>query len=310
MIELPPNCPLDEAATRLGRRVCVWATASVEDLLRSRLPWPVQTGRAPAIGEGTEWLLVAGGGTLIDKAKVLRLGSSGLKLAALATIWGSGAEASPIAVLNGGANKIIRVAPELRPDLRITEPAFGATVPSALAKDACGDCWSHALEGFLSPLASDELRADLAVVIERMMALPPSFHRDWFELSALASAGQAKSSVGLVHGIAHVMEGRLREGSPEARWSHAKLCTLFLLPVMRFNAASPNGKWKALLQAHGLGEAAIWPVLRALHDAALFQSVLPALAANWRAVLRDPCSRTNSAFVRPDDLAFFESFHA
>ena len=32
---------------------------------------------------------------------------------------------------------------------------------------------------------------------------------------------------------------------------------------------------------------------------------LPVLEEHWRSVLRDPCSRTNSALVRPQHLSFF-----
>ena len=66
MIELPPQCPLDEAVERLGKNLVVWATPSVRDLL----PWKVSS----ALPDGAEWLLAVGGGTLIDRAKIVRAG--------------------------------------------------------------------------------------------------------------------------------------------------------------------------------------------------------------------------------------------
>ena len=112
---------------------------------------------------------------------------------------------------------------------------------------------------------------------------------------------QSQAGVGLIHGAAHVLEL-----APSSQRSHARLCALLLLPVMRFNSV----KASQLLQAHALPEQEIWKALRALFDAADYAALRPALAAHWRAILRDPCTRTNSALVRPGDLAFFENFHA
>ena len=280
-------------------RVRVWCTPSVAPRLSKLVPWEVCIG-APHL-EGVDWLLVAGGGTVIDQAKVLRSKHPQVKLAALPTLWGSGAEASPIAVLNEDGKKVIRMGPELLPDLIVSHPAFAESLSGDLIKQACGDAWSHALEGFLSPLGSDETRSNLAGVLKRMLQHPIDFSPEWFELSALACAGQSKASVGAVHGIAHVLEGIVH-------WGHAKLCSLYLLPVMSFNQMN-SPKWP-LLAAHGLQDDAIFAVLRQFFDPQDYRTALPALKDNWMKVLRDPCSRTNSALVRPSDFEFFESFKA
>jgi alcohol dehydrogenase class IV len=162
------------------------------------------------------------------------------------------------------------------------------------------------LEGFLSPLASPGLRDALTGVIRRLVTLPLSFDPEWFELSALACAGQSLSGVGLVHGIAHTLEGPLREQPSNRDWHHARLCSTFLEPVMRLNQAGSN-KWNQLLIEHQLPENEIWKTLRALFEADSFRAALPVLRRQWRDVLRDPCSRTNSVLVRPDWLERFES---
>ena len=224
-----------------------------------------------------------------------------MKLVALPTLWGSGAEASPIAVLNQDGKKVIRMGAELVPDLIVSHPEFAKTLSADTIKHACGDAWSHALEGFLSPLGTDETRADLAVVMKRMLQQPIGYSDAWFELSALACAGQSKASVGLVHGMAHTLEGIIG-------WGHAKLCSLYLLPVMSFNQTR-SPKWPFLAE-HGLDDVIIMNVLRQLFEPLSYAEALPALKANWMKVLRDPCSRTNSALVRPADIEFFESFKA
>ncbi len=300
MIELPPTKLLAEAVEYFrGAQVITWCTKHVADRLRALVPWEVQT-EMPSL-DGADWLLAVGGGTLIDKAKVLRAQHSHVKLAALPTLWGSGAEASPIAVLNQDGKKVIRMGPELLPDLIVSQSEFAKTLPDQQIKQACGDAWSHALEGFLSPLGTDETRTDLAAVMKRMLQQTIGYTDAWFELSALACAGQAKSSVGLVHGIAHTLEGVLG-------WGHARLCALYLLPVMSFNQTR-SPKWPFLAE-HGLDETNLLKVLRQLFDLTEYAEALPALKSNWMKVLRDPCSRTNSALVRPADIEFFEAFLA
>lgn len=299
MIAIPRSIHLADAIQKTGGEVIVWSTPSVAERLCALVPWPVQT-ETPSL-DGVEWLLAVGGGKLIDQAKVLRAEHPQVKLAALPTLWGSGAEASPIAVLNVDGRKVIRMGPEMLPDVIVSHPEFAKTLPAELIQHACGDAWSHALEGFLSPLGTDETRADLALVMKRMLQQPIGFADAWFELSALACAGQSKSSVGLVHGIAHTLEGILG-------WGHAKLCSLFLLPVMSFNQ-SRSPKWPFLAE-HGLDDEIVLNVLRKLFDASAYAEALPVLKEHWMKVLRDPCSRTNSALVRPADIELFESFKA
>lgn len=302
MIDLPPSMSLAEAvagglaAPRAG--VIVWSTPSVAARLRKAFPWPVVESD-PEISPTTDWLVAAGGGTLIDQAKVLRSRHAQVKLAALPTLWGSGAEASPIAVTNETGNKVIRFDPALRPDLIIDFPDSANTLPDDLIRDACGDTWAHAIEGFLSPLGTDATRTDLAAVIARYIGLPLLYDPDWFVFSRLACAGQARTSVGLVHGLAHALE-------PIVGVGHARLCRQFLLPVLTFDAVH-SPKW-SLLARHGVDPDAVLRVARCLFDPAGYHAILPAVIENWSRIIRDGCSRTNAALVRPDSLKFFREF--
>jgi alcohol dehydrogenase class IV len=162
--------------------------------------------------EDGDWLIAVGGGLLIDQAKLARQETAGVKLAAIPTLWGSGAEFSPIAVWMEGGKKLFRRDPALLPDVAIYFPDFAKTLSPELMRWGCGDAWAHALEGFLSPLASDETRRGLASTLQGMLNLGVGNDPQWFELSALACAGQATSSVGLVHGMAHALEGVLGLG--------------------------------------------------------------------------------------------------
>ena len=295
-----------DALRRLDRGTTViWATPSVRSQVEGTLglaaPRPL-TALPPEV----RTVIAVGGGAFIDDVKLWRLEAAPcLELIAIPSVWGSGAEASPVAVRNRGGKKVIRMDPKLLPDARAILPGLAATLPLARAKLGCGDCWAHALEGFLSPLATDALRSELAALMNDMLKAPIANAPVWFELSAAACAGQARSSVGLVHGIAHTLEGPMRLQNPDAEWGHARICSIFLWPVMCFNQRTST-HWQNLSASHGLNGAQVMEVLRSFFDRSGYQEALPALRAYWMAVLRDPCSRTNSTLVRPASLQFFE----
>jgi alcohol dehydrogenase class IV len=287
----------------------LWVTPSVRERVRVELPYPVLSPDAP-LPDDLETLIVVGGGTLIDRAKATaRDGPRQVRLIAVPSIWGSGAEASPIVVLDETGKKTIRIDAHYLPDHRVVWPELADTLSATRAREACGDSWSHALEGFLSPLASDDLRQELARVIREMLALPLGKDPRWFAVSAWACAGQARSSVGLVHGIAHVLESVLRARHPGAGWGHARLCSTFLWPVMEFNRQGSE-KWAKTLQRYEIDPAAVLSAAGKLFDAAACREALAVLPENWTAVLRDPCTRTNSVLVRPASLDFFRSWSA
>jgi alcohol dehydrogenase class IV len=288
----------------LGRAV-VWATASAREPAAS-LPWPLATALDP-LPPGTETLVAIGGGSLIDEAKAFRAQRApSVRLVAVPSRWGSGAEASPVTVLDRAGRKEIHLDPSWLPDVRVLWPELGSRLPPELARDGCADALAHGVEGFLSPLAQEPLRQEIAPLIERMIATPPD-DAAWFELSASACAAQARSSVGVVHGIAHTIEGELRRSQP--RFGHARLCAAFLWPVLRFDRTS-FGKVDDLLRRHGIDPDALERAAQRLFPPADYSTALPVLQARWRDVLRDPCTRTNSALVRPASVEFFSAFLA
>lgn len=298
MIRLPEAKNLTELVDLIGSHsVKVWCTPSAILRFRTMCPWLVEN-QEPQVS-GFDWLVAVGGGSLLDAAKLLRHRTPGLKLAAVPTLWGSGAEASPIAVWTEDGEKKFLMEAALLPDVVCHVPELAESLPDSLVHWACGDAWSHALEGFLSPLASDGTRADLAEVIRGMMELGISNDPRWFQSSALACAGQAQSSVGLIHGMAHVAEGPMGLG-------HARLCATLLLPVMRFNQTK-SPKW-ALLADHGLSGDRILEIVSTLFCKEDYAQGIGSLTGRWNAVLRNPCTRTNSALVRPDDKTYFEEF--
>jgi hypothetical protein len=78
---------------------------------------------------------------------------------------------------------------------------------------------------------------------------------------------------------------------------------------MAFNR-DHGDKFARLAGRHRLDLEAIDSALGALHDADDYAQALPVLEAHWPRVLRDPCTRTNSALVRPSALAHFREWGA
>jgi len=282
----------------------VWATPSVRRRSEKRLPYPHHDPLEGVDGD-TRTLIVVGGGTLIDQAKLFRRQrAAGTRLVAIPSIWGSGAESSPVVVTNEGGGKCIRMGAEYLPDARVSWPELADSVPPALAVRASGDAWSHALEGLLSPLADETVQRQLAAVVSEMLELPLSADPRWFEPSAAAARLQARSSVGLVHGIAHTLEGPLRAAQGDFGWNHAVLCATFLWPVMALNLELSDRARGKLTEAV-LDPARVLDATRRLFEEETYDRALPELEARWKTVLRDPCTRTNGALVRASHIDHF-----
>ena len=245
-------------------------------------------------------VVLVGGGVLMDQWKKLRI-ERGFKLVCVPSVFGSGAEVSSVIVLNAAVGKEIEMDDRFKPDARVYWPALLDSVPEDQAKDACGDVWSHALEAFISPLADETVRCDLAELIQELVETPISKDPIWFELSARACELQSRSSVGVIHGIAHTVEPLLNDART---FGHAALCSISLWPVLNFNRTHSE-KWGELVQAHGLNESAIEQRLKELFDADRFAQVKALMPDHWKTILRDRCTRTNGVLVRPAHLAYF-----
>jgi alcohol dehydrogenase class IV len=138
-----------------------------------------------------------------------------------------------------------------------------------------------------------------------MLDLPIGADPRWFEASAEACRLQSQSSVGLVHGIAHTLEGPLRAEQPDYGWGHAALCSTFLWPVLSLTLGLSE-RARDRLSSAGIDTGRVSEVARALFDEEAYDRALPLLTAHWQSVLRDPCTRTNGTLVRPSQLEHFQ----
>lgn len=294
--------PLDRVRELDRHSTVVWATPSIASIVYDAMPFAAWSLGQP-LPESARTLVAIGGGSVIDEAKrLVHDDAPQLRLIAIPSMWGSGAEASPVVVLNRGAGKEIRMDDAYLPFARANWPELAATIPPARARDACGDAWAHALEGFLSPLASPDVRTAAADIMRDMLEAGVGNDARWFELSARAAATQARSSVGLIHGIAHTLEPAMNTPA----WGHARLCATYMRPVFAYDRRVE--KVTVLLREHDLSADAITGAAESLFDADHYRQSLPPLEAEWPNILRDRCTRTNAVLVRQTDLQFFLDF--
>jgi alcohol dehydrogenase class IV len=296
---------VDLKSASLGR-IYLYASPSVRPQVCAQLDFPA-IDSPEALPTNAETLIVAGGGTVLDRAKYFRMTQRpALRLIAIPSLWGSGAEVSPIAVL-GGQKKDIHFSDELIPDQYVVWPELACSAPRQLLQFACGDVFAHAFEAFCSPLASDIIRSKAAELMNEIAGYPVGFDERWFDAGAAACLLQARSSVGLIHGFAHVLEPLLKSVEPDADWGHAKLCSIFLLPVLNFNL-SRSSKVERRAAQHGLDLGAVQNVAGMLFSEADYFRAMAVAEQHWETIARDRCSRTNCVLVRRDALPFFQRF--
>jgi len=287
----------------------VWAGTGAREAAWRRFPGPAVPG-LEEIPHSAPGLVVLGGGRMMDEAKYFRARRRPqMGLVLVPSLWGSGAERSPIVVLNRDGAKYIETDTAFLPDAVIYWPELLRTISEERARHACGDVWSHVLEAFLSPLGTEELYGELAALMQQLLRLPLATDERWFEASACACELQSKASVGLIHGIAHVLELQIIAQYPESGWGHAKLCSVLLQPVMELNRRN-SGKWVERAAQYGIDDEAVSALWGPLHEAEAYRQVLPLLKQNWPQILRDRCSRTNGTLIRPQAIQFFEEWQA
>ena len=113
--------PVAEPRTWL-EGACALASDRFETFVHERLAIP-RVASLEEIPADARALVVVGGGTRIDEAKAWRHRERpALTLIAIPSVWGSGAEASPIVVLSRDGAKEIAIDDALLPDARVVAP--------------------------------------------------------------------------------------------------------------------------------------------------------------------------------------------
>ena len=199
--------------------------------------------------------VASNGGSILDYAGVGKLNRPLPYFAVLPTLYGSGSEVTTSAVITDLRRnfKAVITSPFLIPCLAIIDPELMTGVPRHLAGAVMLDALSHAVESYVSRLAtpiSDALAIKAIGIIGRGFKKVLADRDDQEALLDMATAacmaGMAfsQSRLGLVHAIAHPLGAFYH-------LHHGVTCAIMLPPVMAFNGTVAAVKYTHIAKALG-----------------------------------------------------------
>jgi acetaldehyde dehydrogenase/alcohol dehydrogenase len=166
------------------------------------------------------------------------------KFVAIPTTSGTGSEVTSFAVITDKHNNVKYPFAdyELTPDVAIIDPNFVMSLPKVLTADTGMDVLTHAIEAYVSNMASDftDGLAEKAGELIRKYLIQAYEHGDDKEArekvhnaSCIAGMAFTNAFLGINHSLAHKLGG-------EFHISHGR-CNAILLPyVIRYNATIPT----------------------------------------------------------------------
>ncbi|MDD5697902.1 MAG: iron-containing alcohol dehydrogenase [Victivallaceae bacterium] len=221
-------------------------------------------------------VVAAGGGSVIDAAKAAAglipldgetadyfysrktIPGKGLFFAALPTTAGTGAEATPNAVLTDPETEIKKSLrhPALLADLAIIDPELTYSCPDQLTAHSGFDALTQAIESYLSRKANTVSGALAARAVPLIFnALPKACadpanrqaRRELAEGSMITALAFAQSGLGAVHGLAHPLGSKLHV-------AHGLCCAILLPLILRRNQAVCSAALDELAAACGCAD--------------------------------------------------------
>ncbi|AJY75395.1 bifunctional acetaldehyde-CoA/alcohol dehydrogenase [Paenibacillus beijingensis] len=175
--------------------------------------------------------------------KYPRLGRKA-KFVAIPTTSGTGSEVTSFAVItdkNQGNTKYPLADYELTPDVAIIDPEFVYSLPKTAVADTGMDVLTHAIEAYVSVMASDYTDG-LALQAIRLVFqnLEKSYHtadpaarEKMHNASTLAGMAFANAFLGINHSLAHKWGGQYHT-------AHGRTNAILMPHVIRYNAQKPT----------------------------------------------------------------------
>lgn len=165
------------------------------------------------------------------------------QLVCIPTTSGTGAEVTPFAVITDSDTNVKYPLADyaLTPDVAIIDAQFVQTLPRSIAADTGMDVLTHALESYVSVMASDYTRGLSIEAIKLVFGnLKESVETADFDArekmhnaSALAGMAFANAFLGICHSVAHKIGG-------EYNIPHGRTNAILLPHIIRYNAKDPQ----------------------------------------------------------------------
>ena len=165
------------------------------------------------------------------------------QMVCIPTTSGTGAEVTPFAVITDSETHVKYPLADyaLTPDVAIIDPQFVMSVPASVTADTGMDVLTHAIESYVSVMASDYTRGlSLQAIklvfdyLEDSVKNPNLENREkMHNASTMAGMAFANAFLGICHSIAHKIGGEY--GIP-----HGRTNAILLPHIVRYNAKDPS----------------------------------------------------------------------
>lgn len=165
------------------------------------------------------------------------------RLVCVPTTSGTGAEVTPFAVITDSETHVKYPLADyaLTPDVAIIDPQFVLSVPKSISADTGMDVLTHALESYVSVMASDYTRGLSMEAIKLVFAnlrnsvnnQDPIAREKMHNASAIAGMAFANAFLGICHSVAHKIGG-------EYNIPHGRTNAILLPHIIGYNAKDPQ----------------------------------------------------------------------